>query len=505
MKKRTLTQEQLNILQAFLNGNNVLVDSVAGSGKTTLALTTTNLIYSKIDKTAKILYACFNKSIKEEMQSRLYSANIFNTETNTLHSIGLRALKKLNKPVVINAYKMKDVNKRMIEKAKLDPKYKKTKNKTFWSYLFHITNIFEFSRYDGSMSFEYNSSLELYEEQSTSINWTIYDEVMLMDLYNIYVECYKDLTFGTDELVVDFTDMIYLPISLNINLNQNIKYMIMDEVQDFNRLQHIFVDKIMRDSNVKQFIAVGDPKQSIYGFAGSNPRLFTRFLEKPSTVRMSMTNNFRCGYNIINYANSVYNNLQTVTTNAGFVNEAATVQDVSKGSLVIARKISTLLKGFFSLLSIGMPVSLKDENVFGTITGILNKHPGDYIPELIENLHYIVQDAKDPTFGDPIEAYKLQEELDILVMINDYTNFGALHKKDIVKRLKEIADVEPEGFITMCSIHKAKGLEADEVTIINIGEIPLESAKTPFQIDQEYNLKYVALTRAKDVLNLLNI
>lgn len=502
---KKLTPEQKQICIDVINGLSVLVGSVAGSGKTTLALSITRLIYTRIDKQARILYTCFNKSVKEEMQERLALNGVFNTEANTLHSIGLKVLKKNGKQIEIDGYKLDKFPKEFINRAKSIERYSKFRNKTFHSYLYHVRNIFEFARYNCSLDFDFEESLKIYEDTITEVNFEKFDRDDLEAFYTLFVDLYKERTITSNKIIVDFSDMIFLPIYLGLNFDMKIDYLIMDEVQDFNRLHHTFVRKIMSDSKVRQFIAVGDDKQSIYGFAGSNPRLFKSFLELPNTVQRPMSYNFRCGKLIINKANEVYNNLQTTTTNMGVVNNPAKIEDISKGSLVIARKISTLLKGFFSLISMNMPVAIKDENVINTVNNILFSYRGEYIEDIIEDLKVAIEEARDPTFGSREDYFKYTEHMSILLLITKYTNLSNLHKKEIVSRLKKLSESSDEDVITMCSIHKSKGLEADEVTILNINEIPLENARTPFQIEQEMNLKYVALTRAVNTLNLLFI
>ena len=55
----------------------------------------------------------------------------------------------------------------------------------------------------------------------------------------------------------------------------------------------------------------------------------------------------------------------------------------------------------------------------------------------------------------------------------------------------------------LCTIHKSKGLEADEVVILRPDLIPSRFAKTEVDLVQEYNLLYVARTRAKRILTLM--
>ena len=50
------------------------------------------------------------------------------------------------------------------------------------------------------------------------------------------------------------------------------------------------------------------------------------------------------------------------------------------------------------------------------------------------------------------------------------------------------------------TIHKAKGLEADHVYFLRPDLVPAWWIKEPAALQQEYNLRYVAITRAKQSL-----
>jgi len=55
------------------------------------------------------------------------------------------------------------------------------------------------------------------------------------------------------------------------------------------------------------------------------------------------------------------------------------------------------------------------------------------------------------------------------------------------------------------SVHRAKGLEADTVYIIRPDQLPLiRKNQSDWELGQEYNLKYVALTRSKNRLVFVN-
>jgi superfamily I DNA/RNA helicase len=55
--------------------------------------------------------------------------------------------------------------------------------------------------------------------------------------------------------------------------------------------------------------------------------------------------------------------------------------------------------------------------------------------------------------------------------------------------------------VTLCSVHRSKGLEWDRVFLLGREELmPSQFARQPWQVAQEINLIYVAITRAKKTL-----
>jgi hypothetical protein len=65
-------------------------------------------------------------------------------------------------------------------------------------------------------------------------------------------------------------------------------------------------------------------------------------------------------------------------------------------------------------------------------------------------------------------------------------------------------DTTSDDTLVFSTVHKAKGLEFDTVFILKSELMPHPAAKKDWQIDQEYNIIYVALTRAKKRLFFLD-
>ncbi|MCL7489710.1 MAG: ATP-dependent helicase, partial [Desulfobulbaceae bacterium] len=73
-----------------------------------------------------------------------------------------------------------------------------------------------------------------------------------------------------------------------------------DEFQDLNQSQYAVVRLLAESSPV---FAIGDPDQAIYGFRGSSPSWFYRFLEDVHPQPYSLYRNYRCGSTIVEAAN----------------------------------------------------------------------------------------------------------------------------------------------------------------------------------------------------------
>ena len=123
---------------------------------------------------------------------------------------------------------------------------------------------------------------------------------------------YNDLERMTLELL--YSDVKSNTISnLAKNVQQKYKYIFIDEYQDVNELQDKIFSAISTELN--RFM-VGDIKQSIYGFRGSEPSLFAGYRKafpeykddsnKSTGLTIFLSDNFRSNKTILDFSNSVF-------------------------------------------------------------------------------------------------------------------------------------------------------------------------------------------------------
>jgi len=105
----TLSKEQNKIIDLLKNNNNIIVDSVAGSGKTT-----TNLSIAKEFTGKKILLLTYNAKLKFETRTKCIDQDIDNMEVHSYHSMCVKYFSKkcFTDTGIINFLKKKDTCKK---------------------------------------------------------------------------------------------------------------------------------------------------------------------------------------------------------------------------------------------------------------------------------------------------------------------------------------------------------------------------------------------------------
>jgi superfamily I DNA/RNA helicase len=79
---------------------------------------------------------------------------------------------------------------------------------------------------------------------------------------------------------------------------------------------------------------------------------------------------------------------------------------------------------------------------------------------------------------------------------------------EVIDLINELFTETPGGardFVLMGTVHALKGMEAERVWVLGPEQMPHRMAKTPDEIEQEWNLWYVAHTRSKDWMFLTNL
>lgn len=274
----------------------VLVLAGAGSGKTrTLTYRIAYLIKEKIVKPSEILAVTFTNKASREMKSRveeLIGDNIAPLWIGTFHSICARILRieaeKLGFKQNFTIYDVDD-QVRAIKKviSKLSVPQQLYSAKMIQNRLSRVKNQYLFP--DDIAELEDSDGLNEY-------------------LPSIYSEYQKYLK---DNNSFDFDDLLIKPIELFDQFpkilkkySKSFKYILVDEYQDTNRAQYLFVKKLVE--NHQNICVVGDEDQSIYGWRGADLNNILNFSKDfPKAKVFKLEENYRSNKFILDAANSL--------------------------------------------------------------------------------------------------------------------------------------------------------------------------------------------------------
>jgi len=318
---------------------------------------------------------------------------------------------------------------------------------------------------------------------------------------------------------IDFNDMIWLPIALNLNVYRY-DLLLIDECQDLNRCQQELAVKAGR-----RLILCGDTKQAIYGFAGADSQSMSRMTTQlKATDRgcqvLPLTVTRRCGKAIVKEAKRIVPDFEAHESCCKGLVHTAKFKDtgddkvaplsescyrgyIGDKDMVLCRCNAPLVSECFKFLREGRRANIQGRDVGQGLISTINKMKATDVAHLESKLSDWLQNEqrKENAKRNPSEArlIALQDRHDCLSCFMEEQQTV----EEVIKRIKEIFtdDKHGEG-IKLSSVHKAKGLEAKRVFILQPegATMPHPMAKSKWQREQEMNLLYVAITRAIEEL-----
>lgn len=507
------SDRQLRVFEEFENtGNNILINSVAGSGKTTTLIE----LIKRCDK--RVLFVAFNRSIEKEINQELANKNLTQGKAFTMHSLGYKAISETKKSVNLDTSKYFEISKEIREE------YRKEFKRIGWentlkflnslriynevSRLF-LTNdlleIFDYAKSMGHMVIDFSNH---YVKELSGYSKILLTKELIEKIWLEYLEK-REKSFEGDYISIDYTDMIYYPAEKGLTPNIDPYYIFVDEAQDLGYAQHRFLDLLLALPNVIKWVAVGDPLQSIYSFAGSFPNSFYLFKEKLNVVELPLDICYRCDKLIVNKVNEIYPVMQAFQDKGpGIVTECTSLHEIENDSIVICRNVYPLIDIYFKLLSLGKKPSLVGDDILNSVKSILKSNRNNSVGYILEELkESFTANAKSKDDNDRLKAYLDKESYKVLKSFVSFylENRVTAIANEVLKIVESIPKTSQDN-IKLMSIHKSKGLGAKTVYIVNESAlIPSKYAVTPDQLQQETNLKYVARSRAKNKLVFLNL
>jgi len=489
---RTPSIRQQAIYDKFDNSTeNILIEAVAGSGKTTVLLE----IVKRCDY--RVLYVAFNKSIQIEVQEHLIRENLNQGKAMTMHSLGLLAIRKKYGKFKLNNSKnfeiirlVRSSKKQLFDEVPIADRMKLT---------YMLMDMNDISRIYLTVN------IDEIKERMVAMDKPCISHRHLRALW-LEVLKYRDMFYKRTVIEIDFIDMIFIPVHESLHIPIKATYLLTDECQDLNGAQHQLLNNLINQGDIERWVSAGDRNQSIYGFSGSHESSFDLFKEKDNVIELPLDICYRLPVDVLIEANKVYDVMQGFKTNPGNVGEITDCIHIKDDSMVICRNTAPLIELYFQLIGLRKTVYIKGEDIMGKIVKAIKPFKKNRIEYILDNMFDEMESLKDSEDKwDNIRRYKLEENRS---MIKNLVLGGFVKPfdkgQDLLDNISELFD-DKDGGIILCTIHKAKGLEHPVVYILNENLIPSKYAKSSQQQKQEKNLKYVARTRASEELYYLNL
>ena len=475
---------------------NAVIEAKAGAGKTKTAISSIKLI----PKDQKCLFIAFNKSIADELNERLKSRS--NCIARTTHSLGFLMLRRnLGPDIEVDEYKYRKYVKNNIGKITTASEFIRTRQQVE-EYIDNITMLIDFSRFNLAQNEkEINAVAQKY---SIPVS---FDECAITQ---------KCLEWGKEHTeTIDYTDMIWLPVELSLApMGLTYDWVYIDESQDLSICStQLFLKCIKRGG---RFVSIGDPDQSINLFAGSSEDAFNFMKEYPNTTLFELPISYRCAKNIVTFANQlVPNMLARDEAPEGIIIRNCHIRDIKEGDMVLCRSKAPLVKLYVKLLRKNINCYIKGQDIGSNLIKELEKiDQEDLNTDLSTDGVFVrlwdkffternkLMQTRGLDFDDATLSSYMMEKYDVintlLILAEKYKT-----KTDLIKHIKEIFQEDSKG-VCLSTIHKAKGLEAENVYILCHSTMPSKLAVHDWEKLQEQNLMYVAYTRAKNLLGFVS-
>jgi DNA helicase-2/ATP-dependent DNA helicase PcrA len=498
------TPEQAAFIEAVTNGNaNILLDAVAGSGKTTTMIAAAHELVKK--NPGSVLACAFNKSTADELKLRMPMG----ITCATMHSIGMKTFGTLQRKVKVDAGKMNNIYKELLSDDREEDK---------WGNLSQCVNLAKSIGFNPNIDpNQGEAEIKRYMECLEGYD-VPYKRVTQMDFMQLIVRALQiSISQALTQGIIDFDDMLYMPVLYKDDCRwEQYDVILIDEVQDLSSIQHTMLKQIIKPTG--RLIAVGDPKQAIYGFRGALADSIPVLVKEFNMTQMPLTYNFRCGTRIITEAQEFVQHIRAWPgAKEGAVENLKLDWDVTqlpKDAVILCRSVAPLVNLFFKAAKQGIATKFIGKDLAKAFYPVIKKLDRFQKFSLLEKLDAWA-DRETAKYDPEKEPQKIGKVNDIHAVLSIIVAESGLTTTSALKlKVDDMFRPKIGTMLSLCTIHKAKGLEWPEVYWLNREQLPLhfivELAETNpdnfgWMLEQEYNCMYIASTRAKNKLTYISL
>ena len=480
----------------IVNGTgSALVRAVAGAGKTTTLIKGLELM------TGTIFFGAYNKKIATEIQERApQKAGLF---ISTMHAAGLRAWRRAAPDVKIDDNKCRNIFR---DACVRHPQYT-----PFEGAVLSLVSYAKQAAFGvGATSLSDNNAW---------LNLIDHFNVDTLDEDKLCIQLAKKVmisSFDQDHAVVDFDDMIYAPLIHRAKLFTH-DWVLIDEAQDTNASRRALALGMLKRGG--RMVPVGDEHQAIYGFTGADAGALDLIKNAVNAVDIPLTVTFRCPKAVVAVAHQYVKHIQAHESAPEGKVETIQYQQllgsVKTGDVILCRFNAPIIKLAFTLIAAGIPARVEGRDIGAGLKKLASRWKSKSFDALLENL--VTYEERE------VAKFRAKEQESRAVAVEDSVNCLRVVIGRVMSRGQEAQTGTPvqlvcgeidlifgkddqddkRPVVLLSTIHKSKGREWNNVYWLQTG--PSKWARKQWELDCERNLNYVACTRAKSALYLVEM
>jgi len=504
------------------NKNSLIVEAVAGSAKTTTLLESLNYI----PKEKSVCILAFNSIIKQELESKC-SRHSTNIQTINAFGYGIWrnfAKRNLNVPYSkVNQWKTKNIIRKMEDDD----------NELFREIEgFHT----EVAMIVSKLKLNEMVPSDVEPPKGLSIKpmskWNSREIMKLIDHYGIFDRItirvalrtkgrlsQKEIINNAEDLVpsliraskfvmkksvlmfdeIDFDDQIFMP---NIYDAPSGEYdiLFLDESQDTSSNQLRLIEKAIGKKS--KIVCFGDRRQAIYGFRGSSSTAMDDLKKYFNCDELPLSICYRCGKSIVTEAQEIVPHIMPFELSGdGKVLDSGDldVNVLNEGDLVVSRYNAPLIEIALKLFSNQKKFQILGRGLHNDLINLILSFNSKTIQELMSDLNdwKKIKILGKKASNSNASTHDIEDQYNAIMSFISFKDYQKV--SDIVKDIEEIFLGKSRG-VHLSTIHQAKGREYESVYFIDRDKLPRETNNKEDH-EQEMNLIYVAITRAKNNLN----
>ena len=419
-----------------LETGHLIIEARAGSSKTTSIVES----FRYIPKGKKSLCLAFNKIIQEELKSRAPSY----IDCLTFHSLGFRAIKQRFGNIELDDNKVFDLVKAQLDKD------------TDYDLIINICDTVAFCKYGlQDTPAQIDKIIDLFGIDVCGMDRKVFISLVIK-------------TLGLDKTQttkIDFNDMCYFPFVYNLFLG-TYDFVYVDEVQDLNKSQLVMAKKTC-NINGGRIIAVGDPMQCIYSWRSADTSIVEDLKKQENTKILPLPISYRCPKKVIELAKYWVPDITCPDTAPdGEVDDISLNQLYSlakPGCFILSRTNAPLIKICMSFIKLGIKANIRGRDVGKQLAYLIKKSKKKQIPSFLDWLKKWRDDETAKLKEKNVSSENVWDRYECLVNLCEECKT----LEEATKKVNELFnDTDEKNIIMLSSIHKSKGLEADDVFLL---------------------------------------